>query len=163
MSQKIFEMTTRLSKSSKSLEDEIIFSQALTNKSYSTITNNVEVTVWPEFLDSKSNVVGDLFIWVYHVRIDNKGLDPIQLLNRYWRIIDEKGMVQEVSGEGVIGEQPTIAPGGTYQYSSGVHLRYPSGIMTGKYQMQKTENNAVFDVTIPTFSLDVPSIKNIVN
>ncbi len=158
---------TRISKSkpspNKPLEDEIIFSQALANKSYSATTENIEITVWPEFLDSKSGVVGDLFVWAYHVRIDNKGADSVQLLNRYWRIIDEKGVVQEINGEGVIGEQPTIASGGVYQYSSGVHLRYPSGIMSGKYQMQKIENNKVFDALIPTFSLDVPSIKNVVN
>lgn len=158
-----FRKMTRLSKSNKPLEDEIIFSQAFANKSYSNITNDIEVTVWPEFLDSKSSVSGDLFVWAYHVRIDNKGLESVQLLSRYWRIIDEKGVVQEVNGEGVVGEQPIIASGGAYQYSSGVHLRYPSGIMTGKYQMQKTENSAAFDITIPAFSLDVPSIKNVVN
>jgi len=156
-------MTTRLSKSNKPLEDEIIFSQALAGKSYSATTAAIEISVWPEFLDSKSSAVGDLFIWAYHVRIDNKSSDTIQLMSRYWRIIDEKGIIQEVNGEGVIGEQPLIAPGGTYQYSSGIHLRYPSGIMSGKYQMQKIANNAIFEVTIPTFSLDVPTIKNVVN
>lgn len=154
---------TRLSKSNKSLDEEIIFAQGLANKSYLASTNNIRVTVWPEFLDSKSSLVGDLFVWAYHVRIDNEGTDPVQLLNRYWRIIDEKGVVQEVNGEGVIGEQPVIAPGGAYQYSSGVHLRYPSGIMTGKYNMKKVETDESFDVVIPNFSLDVPSIKNVIN
>lgn len=154
---------TRLSKSNKSLDEEIIFAQGLANKSYLASTNNIRVTVWPEFLDSKSSLVGDLFVWAYHVRIDNEGTDPVQLLNRYWRIIDEKGVVQEVNGEGVIGEQPVIAPGGAYQYSSGVHLRYPLGIMTGKYNMKKVETDESFDVVIPNFSLDVPSIKNVIN
>lgn len=154
---------TRLSKSNKSLDEEIIFAQGLANKSYLASTNNIRVTVWPEFLDSKSSLVGDLFVWAYHVRIDNEGTDPVQLLNRYWRIIDKKGVVQEVNGEGVIGEQPVIAPGGAYQYSSGVHLRYPSGIMTGKYNMKKVETDESFDVVIPNFSLDVPSIKNVIN
>ncbi len=161
-------MTTRLSKSNKllptnSLDDEIIFAQAMASKSYFAATANVEITVWPEFLDSKSSAVGDLFIWAYHVRIDNKSNETIQLMERYWRIIDEQGVIQEVNGEGVIGEQPIIAPGGTYQYSSGVHLRYPSGIMSGRYQMKKIANEAIFEVTIPTFSLDVPTIKNVVN
>lgn len=161
-------MTTRLSKSNKSLtsnslDEEIIFAQAMTNKSYFAATADVEITVWPEFLDSKTSAVGDLFIWAYHVRIDNKSSDTIQLASRYWRIIDEQGIIQEVNGEGVIGEQPIIASGGTYQYSSGVHLRYPSGIMSGKYQMQKISNNTIFEVMIPAFSLDVPTIKNVVN
>lgn len=156
-------MTTRLSKSNKPLEEEILFSQAYANKAYSSTTANMEITVWPEFLDSKSSVVGDLFVWAYHVRIDNRGQDSVQLVSRYWRIIDEKGIVQEVKGEGVVGEQPVIAPGGSYQYSSGVHLRYPSGIMTGKYQMQNVVNRSSFEVSIPTFSLDVPTIKNVVN
>ncbi|MBM3580239.1 MAG: Co2+/Mg2+ efflux protein ApaG, partial [Alphaproteobacteria bacterium] len=105
----------------------------------------------------------DLFVWAYHVRIDNRGKDAAQLVNRYWRILDEKGVVQEVNGEGVVGEQPTIAPGGTYQYSSGIHLRYPSGIMSGRYEMRQVDGGAAFNVTIPSFSLDVPSIKHVVN
>ena len=154
---------TLLSKSNKSLEEEIIFSQGLTNKSYSVSTDNISVTVWPEFLDSKSSLIGDLFVWAYHVRIDNGRDNAVQLLSRYWRIIDEKGAVQEVNGEGVVGDQPVIASGGTYQYSSGVHLRYPSGIMMGKYNMKKINDDDVFEVTIPNFSLDVPSIKNVIN
>jgi ApaG protein len=159
--------TTKISKTNqapeKNIEDDIIFSQALANKSYVANTDDIEVTVWPEFLDSKSNAVGDIFIWAYHIKISNKSSDTIQLLNRHWRIIDEQGVVQEVEGEGVVGEQPIIASGGSYQYSSGVHLRYPSGIMTGKYQMQKILSDKIFDVTIPTFSLDVPTIKNVIN
>jgi ApaG protein len=91
----------------------------------------------------------------------------VKLVNRYWRIIDEKGIVQEVNGEGVIGEQPIIAANGSYQYSSGVHLRYPSGIMTGQYKMQKIglvePQDQSFDVKIPTFSLDVPGAKTVIN
>jgi ApaG protein len=154
---------TLLSKSNKSLEEEIILSQGLANKSYSVSTDNINVTVWPEFIDSKSSLIGDLFVWAYHVRIDNGRDNAVQLLSRYWRIIDEKGAVQEVNGEGVVGDQPVIASGGTYQYSSGVHLRYPSGIMMGKYHMKKINDDDVFEVTIPNFSLDVPSIKNVIN
>lgn len=155
---------TRLSKSNKPLE-EIFLNQAqnLTNKPYIATTDNIQITVWPEFIDSKSSVIGDLFIWAYHVRIDNKGFDPIKLVSRYWRIIDEKGIVQEVHGEGVVGEQPLIAPNGSYQYSSGVHLRYPSGIMTGQYQMKNVTSGISFEAKIPTFSLDVPSVKSVIN
>lgn len=152
---------TQLSKSNKTIEDLDNF--ALTNRPYVATTDNIQVMVWPEFIDSKSSIIGDLFVWAYHVRIDNQSTNSMKLINRYWRIIDEKGIVQEVNGEGVIGEQPTIVPGGFYQYSSGVHLRYPSGIMTGRFQMKKTDSDEISDVTIPTFSLDVPSVKNVIN
>jgi ApaG protein len=145
-------------------EKENIFNSNDTtwDKPYSAVTQNIHITVWPEFIDSKSSIIGDLFIWAYHVRIDNKSPESVKLISRYWRIIDERGSIQEVSGEGVIGEQPTILAGGSYQYSSGVHLRYPSGIMTGQYQMQKNSLE-IFDVKIPPFSLDVPSIKSVIN
>lgn len=152
-----------MNKPTKLVEETIFSSGKIAwDKSYSEITQNIHITVWPEFIDSKSSIIGDLFIWAYHVRIDNKSSESVKLINRNWRIIDEKGIVQEVRGEGVIGEQPTILAGGSYQYSSGVHLRYPSGIMTGKYQMLK-DNLEVFDAKIPTFSLDVPSIKSVIN
>ncbi len=154
---------TRISKFNKPLEREIFeISQSPSQTPYTEVSRDIHITVWPEFIDSKSSVIGDLFIWAYHVRIDNKSQETVKLISRYWRIIDEKGIVQEVSGEGVIGEQPLIAPESSYQYSSGVHLRYHSGIMTGHYQMQKN-NGDVFNVKIPTFSLDVPSIKPVIN
>ncbi len=154
---------TQLSKTAKSFGEEILnLSQAIHDKPYVATTENIQITVWPEFIDSKSSILGDLFIWAYHVRIDNQSLEAVKITNRYWRIIDEKGIVQEVMGEGVIGEQPLIAAGSSYQYNSGVHLRYPSGIMTGHYQMQKA-NGGFFNAKIPTFSLDVPSIKPVIN
>jgi ApaG protein len=154
---------TIISKTNKSIDDGIaILSQDLVDKPYVATTKDVQITVWPEFIDSKSSIVGDIFIWAYHVRIDNNSLEQIKLVNRYWKIIDERGIIQEISGEGVIGEQPLIKVGTHYQYSSGVHLRYHSGIMTGHYQMQKP-NGEVFNVAIPTFSLDVPSIKPVIN
>jgi ApaG protein len=150
----------RLSKSNKF--DELLDS-SFAGKSYSAVTSDVYITVWPEFVDSKSSIIGDLFVWAYHVRIENKRNETIQLTKRYWRIIDEKGDVQEVNGEGVVGEQPIIAPGNSYQYSSGVHLRNPSGIMGGKYFMKKVGSDEILEVKIPTFSLDVPNLLNVVN
>ena len=136
--------------------------QNVVSKPYVAVTDNIQITVWPEYIDSKSSVIGDLFIWAYHIRIDNKSDEMVKLISRYWRIIDEKGAVQEVNGDGVVGEQPKIIAGSSYQYSSGVHLRCPSGIMLGNYQMEK-ENGQKFSVTIPTFSLDVPSVKGVLN
>lgn len=154
---------TSLSKSNKSFDENLPFSDSTSlDNPYTEITDNIHITVWPEFVDSKSSIVGDLFIWAYHVRIDNKSTENIQLLNRYWKITDEKGEVQEVSGEGVIGEQPSIKINDSYQYSSGVHLKYPSGVMTGHYQM-KNDAGKVFNIKIPVFSLDVPSVKSVIN
>ncbi len=156
----------RLSKFNKIEESLPDISCGSLTSPYTAITSDIQITVWPEFIDSKSSVLGDLFIWAYHIRIDNKSLDSIKLLNRHWRIFDEKGNLQEVSGEGVVGEQPLIRPNCSYQYSSGVHLRHPSGIMTGEYQMKKIGNavdDKIFNVRIPTFSLDVPSVKGVIN
>ena len=153
----------KIAKSNKVADDSLLLDSMPAEKPYVAITNNIQITVWPEFIDSKSSSIGDLFIWSYQVRIDNKSEDTVKLISRYWRIIDEKGIAQEVSGDGVIGEQPVIIPGGSYQYTSGVHLRYPSGIMAGKYSMKKLSDEKLFDVVIPTFSLDVPTIKAVVN
>lgn len=157
----------QLSKSNKPLQENFFEdSQSLAEKPYVATTSDIQITIWPEFIDSKSSPVGNLFIWAYHVRIDNKSLETVQLLNRYWQIIDENGAVQEIRGDGVIGEQPIILPDESYQYSSGVHLRHPSGIMKGTYEMQKileSGKEKIFEVKIPTFSLDVPSIKSIIN
>lgn len=138
-----------------------IISELLGN-SYTSTTDGIQITVRSEFIDSQFSTIGNLYVWLYHVRIDNRSPETIKLINRYWKIIDEKGTVQEVNGEGVVGEQPTILANNSFQYESGVHLRHPSGIMTGHYQMQKN-NGEVFDVKIPAFSLDVPNVKSVIN
>lgn len=135
----------------------------LQEKPYIATTNKIEVCVWPEFIDKKVSVIGDLFIWAYHVRIANKSNDKINIISRYWRIIDEHGNLQEIEGEGVVGEKPLIAPNSSYQYSSGVHLKYPSGIMQGVYKVKNLTNNNIFEVKIPSFSLDIPAIKRVLN
>lgn len=150
----------RISKSNKF--DETLNASGLL-ESYNAITNDIAITVWPEFADSKRSGNGDLFIWAYHVRIENKKNVAVQLLKRYWRIIDENGEVQEVNGEGVIGQQPVIAPNTHYQYSSAVHLSSSSGIMSGKYFMKNLDDQQVFEVNIPTFSLDIPHAINVIN
>ncbi len=153
----------RLSKSNKPLETSPLgLGSKVVDNSYNAITDGIEITVWPEFVDSQVNALGSLFVWTYRVCINNHSDESVKLINRHWRIIDEQGVLQEVDGAGVVGEQPQIAAGSAFQYSSGVHLRYPSGIMSGHYQLQK-DNGELFDAKIPAFSLDVPTIKNIVN
>lgn len=151
------------SRFTKITDDSLSLMEDLSNiRPYTKLTNDINITVWPEFIDSKITMSSDLYIWAYHVHIENKSSEAIQLISRYWRIIDEKGGLQEVRGEGVIGKKPKIMPNSSYQYTSGVHLNYPSGIMSGTYKMKKGDNE-FFDVEIPTFSLDVPNIKNVIN
>ncbi len=83
------------------------------------------------------------------------GSDTVQLVNRYWHITDSLGRVQEVRGPGVVGEQPTLKPGESFEYTSGTPLPTPSGIMVGTYEMESA-NGRRFDVAVPAFSLDSP-------
>ena len=122
---------------------------------YSEITREIRVTVRPFFLEDQSSPEEMHFVWAYHVRIENQGPQTVQLRNRYWRITDSLGRIQEVRGAGVVGEQPVLRPGEAFEYTSGTPLATPSGIMVGTYQME-SENGERFDVNIPAFSLDSP-------
>ncbi len=122
---------------------------------FKTTTHGVQIIVTPLYLASESRPEEGQFIWAYHVRIENKREDAVQLLTRHWVITDAAGRTQEVKGDGVIGEQPTILPGVAHEYASGTHLPTSSGIMAGSYGMVD-EHGELFDVTIPTFSLDSP-------
>ena len=124
---------------------------------YEAITDDIKVTVRPMFLEEQSEPAENHYVWAYHVTIENLGERTVQLVNRYWRITDELGHVQEVSGAGVIGEQPTLGPGESFEYSSGTPLGTASGIMQGHYVMQ-TESGETFHATIPVFSLDSPAL-----
>ncbi len=152
-----------ISKRYKSSDSQLTeFNDSAKKNIYKETTKNIDITVWPEFVDGQNTVMGGLFVWIYEVRIDNNSEENIKLINRHWRIIDEQGIIQEVDGEGVVGEKPSIAPGAFFQYSSGVHLRNPSGVMSGHYQFKK-DNGELFDAKIPAFSLDAPSSKAVVN
>jgi ApaG protein len=94
-------------------------------------------------------------VWAYKVNIQNRGQDTVQLLNRHWKITDKLGRLQEVRGSGVVGEQPVIKPGESFEYTSGCPLETPSGIMAGTYQMS-TAAGERFEIEIPAFSLDSP-------
>lgn len=123
---------------------------------YSAITRNIRVTVEPIFLDEQSSATEDHYVWAYQVRIENDGDQTVQLINRYWRITDAGGRVQEVRGEGVVGEQPKLAPGESFEYTSGTPLGTPSGIMVGTYEMEDSGTGERFDIEVPAFSLDSP-------
>ncbi|QFT33462.1 CO2+/MG2+ efflux protein ApaG [Labrenzia sp. THAF82] len=123
--------------------------------SYSATTEGIEVSVEPFFLDDESRPEESEFIWAYMVEIHNGGNEPVQLKSRYWQITDGLGRQEEVSGPGVVGEQPVIEPGETYEYSSHCPLATDSGIMAGAYEMERPDGT-LFNVTIPAFSLDLP-------
>jgi ApaG protein len=125
------------------------------NSLYEKITDNISVTVESAYLDEQSRPEDHHFVWAYRVRIQNKGGDTVQLRSRYWRITDSNGHVQEVEGDGVVGEQPTLKPGESFEYTSGTPLNAPGGIMLGAYKMIRP-NGELFSVEIPAFSLDSP-------
>lgn len=122
---------------------------------YSAITREIRVEVEPIFLDDQSEPDESQYVWAYRVQIENEGSETVQLLTRYWHITDGMGRVQEVRGAGVVGEQPVLNPGESYEYTSGTPLPTPSGIMKGSYQM-RTPSGEKFDIEVPAFSLDSP-------
>lgn len=129
---------------------------------YRAVTRQIEVLVEPEFLPERSAPEKQQFFWAYSITIVNGSPQPVQLKTRHWVITDGVGQRQEVRGEGVVGEQPIIAPGERYEYTSGVPLTTSSGFMTGSYQMV-TEDGEAFDLAIPLFSLDSPDGKRTLN
>ena len=136
----------------------------------------VIVTVKPQYIEAQSTPAEHRFIFAYHVDIYNPSHHPVQLMTRHWLITDGNGKLEEVQGNGVVGENPIIAPGDSYQYSSGAALSTQVGSMSGHYGMrlcleteeeakaEAKEENAVdallFDATIPVFTLAVPSALN---
>jgi ApaG protein len=122
---------------------------------YSAITNKIRVSVVPEFLAEQSSPDRGRYVWAYHVTIENLGQETLQLQDRFWHITNAAGVVQEVRGAGVVGEQPVLEPGDSFPYSSGTQLTTPSGIMRGHYGFTNERGERV-QATIPAFSLDSP-------
>ena len=119
------------------------------------ITREITVSVEPAFLADQSAPDSSHFFWAYTVLIENGGPHTVQLRARYWRIIDANGRTIEVRGAGVVGQQPILRPGESFEYKSGTPLETPSGMMLGAYQMQ-TAAGETFQVDIPLFPLDSP-------
>ncbi len=129
---------------------------------YSAVTDDIAVEVEPFYLEERSDPSQGRYVWGYRVTIENRSTRIVQLLSRYWHITDANGRVEEVRGAGVVGEQPELNPGDSYQYTSGCPLPTSSGIMVGSYTMQDGRGKA-FDVAIPAFSLDMPGTRRTVN
>src|ERR1700731_512047 len=123
---------------------------------YMAITRGIMVSVEPTYLDAESSPGNSHYLWAYRVIIKNQGRETVQLLSRHWMITNARGELTEVKGPGVVGQQPVLKPGESFEYTSGAPLNTPSGMMGGAYQME-TESGEHFDIEIPTFSLDRPN------
>ena len=120
---------------------------------YRAVTRNIEVLVTPRFVADRSSPENNYFFWAYTIAITNNGTDTVQLKTRHWRITDASGRRQEVRGAGVVGEEPVLKAGESFEYTSGVPLQTPSGFMVGTYGMVSASGEH-FDIEIPAFSLD---------
>lgn len=120
------------------------------------ITEGVNITVEVFYNREQSNPLSNEFTFAYKISIDNYANFPIKLLRRYWKIIDSNGSIREVEGEGVVGQQPVLEPGESFQYMSGASIRTEIGKMYGRYQMENMLNKKLFDVNIPEFDLISP-------
>jgi ApaG protein len=123
------------------------------------VTRDIRIRVQSQYVPERSAPPRRQWFFAYKIRIANEGPETIQLLTRHWIITDAKGHVEEVVGEGVLGEQPVIMPGEAFEYTSACPLTTPFGSMRGHYQMV-TRNGEPFDVSIPAFVLRVPGTMN---
>lgn len=126
---------------------------------HSAQTGDVIVRVSVSFLPEQSEPGRGRWFWAYHIRIENAGAAPVKLVSREWQIRDGRGGLNEVRGEGVVGEQPVIAPGAAYDYVSGCPLPTPTGSMEGRYFMVAADGSR-FEAEIPRFALIAPAVAN---
>jgi len=115
----------------------------------------IEISVETQFLPEQSDPSGDRYFFVYRIHITNVGSVPAQLVSRHWIITDAEGKIEEVRGLGVVGNQPLLQPGESFEYSSGCPLPTPVGTMKGSYQMV-AEDGTRFDAPISEFVLAMP-------
>jgi ApaG protein len=128
---------------------------------YTAETEGFVVRVRPSYLPEQSDPDEHRFVWGYEIEIENRGDETAQLISRQWLITDGLGRTEEVSGPGVVGEQPTIRPGESFSYMSGCPLQTSSGTMVGRYAMV-ADSGRRFDIEIPAFSLDLPQAWRVV-
>ena len=129
---------------------------------YEKTTKLVKVTVESFYLDEQSSPEDSHYLWAYQINIENSSSRTIQLINSHWKITDQNGKLIEAKGPGVVGKQPVLKPGESFNYTSGTPLNTPSGIMVGTYEMESEEGDR-FEVEIPAFSLDSPYDPAILN
>jgi ApaG protein len=124
------------------------------------VTRNIRVSVETEYAPGRSNPAQSQWFFLYTIRLKNEGRETVQLMSRHWIITDAMGDVKEVRGPGVVGKQPVLEPGATFEYTSGCELTTPFGSMRGTYQMETVNDKAVkkehFEIQIPPFTLTEP-------
>jgi ApaG protein len=120
------------------------------------VTEGVSVTVETFYQPAQSNPIASEYLFAYRITIENLSTMPVKLLRRHWYIMDSNGTYREVEGEGVVGQQPLIEPGGSHQYISACNLRSDMGKMSGNYQMENLYNKRLFKVEIPEFQMIAP-------
>lgn len=120
-----------------------------------TMTQQINVDVDTLYIESESSPVNSQYVFAYTITITNTGTEAAKLMTRHWVITDANGHIEEVRGDGVVGEQPHLKPGEGFQYTSGAVLKTPIGTMSGSYQMV-TDSGNNFDAEIPEFILSSP-------
>ena len=126
-------------------------------------TAGILVRVEPQFLPDESEPDEHRFVWSYTIEIENRSPDSVQLISRFWRLTDANGVPQEVTGAGVVGQQPVIPPGQCFRYTSAAPLAAPSGVMMGAYSMIRVDSGEEFDIAVPLFALDSPHEQRLAN
>ncbi len=129
---------------------------------YSRVSNSIVVMAQPIYLEEESVPLQNKFFWAYQITIKNKSESNVVLRRRHWQITDANGIVQEVEGRGVVGQEPMLKPGESFTYTSGALLSTPSGMMVGDYEME-AETGEKFQVVVPPFSLDSPYENHTIN
>lgn len=124
------------------------------------VTEGISIMVETFYQSAQSNPISAEYLFSYRITIENRSLYPVKLLSRHWHIMDSNGTYREVQGEGVVGRQPIIEPGNTYQYTSAAGLRSDMGKMSGTYLIENLFNKKKFNVIIPEFHLIVPAKMN---
>jgi ApaG protein len=119
--------------------------------------HDVSVKTRTTYIADQSDPANDRYVFAYTITITNSGRVPVQLVGRHWIITDANERVQEVRGKGVVGEQPHLKPGESFEYTSGSAIATPVGTMRGSYQMV-TDDGTRFDVSIPEFTLSMPRV-----
>lgn len=127
---------------------------------YSATTRGIRVSVAPSYDESRSNSETSSYLYIYKITIENEGKETVQLISRHWIIQDGFGRMEHVVGPGVVGQQPVLPPGETFEYSSFCPLATPTGSMKGTYKMKAEDSGDMFDVSIPEFPLVHQSLVN---
>ena len=124
------------------------------------ISNNIKISVRVFYQHQHSIPTNNEYLFVYQVRIENLGTERVKLMKRFWRIFDSNLKYEIVEGDGVVGNQPTLAPGECHQYQSWCPLKSSMGSMSGHYVFRKSQDDAIFEATIPRFQLIAPFKNN---